>query len=51
MAGWWRQQEQKKVVDSQGNASIYRHWEEIPALWFFLPLVVSLAVLWWREKR
>jgi hypothetical protein len=51
MAGWWRQQEQKKVVDSQGNASIYRHWGEIPALWFFLPLVVSLAVLWWREKR
>jgi hypothetical protein len=50
-AGWWRQYLQVQAAASPDKAYTYAAWERIPLLWFFLPLVASLGLLWWREKK
>jgi hypothetical protein len=49
-ATWWRQNGQYTYAGSADKAYTYAAWEEISPLWFFLPLITSLALLWWREK-
>ncbi|MDO1445844.1 hypothetical protein Q0590_06255 [Rhodocytophaga aerolata] len=49
-ATWWRQNQQNLSVEAPDKTYAYPAWEDIPLLWFFLPLVASLSLLWWREK-
>jgi hypothetical protein len=48
-ADWWRQQ---KTTDSAVSTdSTFIAWIAVPPLWFFIPLIAALGLLWWREKQ
>jgi hypothetical protein len=49
-ASWWRQNQPNNPVLNSDETYSYSSWEDIPLFWFFLPLMASLGVLWWREK-
>jgi hypothetical protein len=50
-AYWWRKQAGEHVAVAADKAYTFTSWKEIPPLWFFVPLVLSLGLLWWREKK
>jgi hypothetical protein len=48
-AAFWRANQQFKQSEFAATSSIVVQ-KEIPLVWFFVPLVAALGLLWWREK-
>jgi hypothetical protein len=49
-AAWWRENQHQLSTRDKNPPQTYTDQRDIPMLWFFIPFLASVALVWWREK-